>query len=126
MSLKLTLSPGERLYIGTTSLVVASDATVSIIIDGDLPVLREKDMMAEADATGDAAGLYLAVQSVYMSGEVTKFLPEYRARAEALGDRLPGSAPLLSIIEDEMRGGNVYRALRAARKLVELEQSYEA
>lgn len=43
--------------------------------------------------------------------------------AEALAKRLPNSAPLLMMIEDEMRKGSIYRALRAVRKLVELEQS---
>lgn len=120
MSLRLTLSPGERLFIGTASLVVASDATVTIIIDGDLPVLREKDVLAEGESTGEAAKFYLALQTMYLTGEVAQRLVEFRAQAEELRQRLPGSGPLIAEIEAEMHNGSIYRALKVARRLLEM------
>ena len=49
MSLKLSLKPGEKMIIGG-AVVKNGDAKMELFIENQVPLLREKDIMAEKDA----------------------------------------------------------------------------
>src|SRR4051812_49537811 len=64
MALKVELKPGERILIGD-SVITNSDQRTRFVIEGALPVLREKDIMTVERANTPAKRVYLAVQLMY-------------------------------------------------------------
>ena len=65
MSLKVELKPGERLIIGT-ALVRNGEQRARLFIEGDAPILREKDILTPATADTPAKKIYL-VRAAHVS-----------------------------------------------------------
>ncbi len=53
MGLKVELKPGERIIIGD-SIVTNDDQRTRLVIEGDAPILREKDIMTSERPTRPA------------------------------------------------------------------------
>lgn len=66
MGLKVELRPGERIIIGD-SIVTNDDQRTRLIIEGDAPILREKDIMTSETADTPCKKIYLVVQLMYLS-----------------------------------------------------------
>ena len=66
MGLKVELKPGERFILGEC-IVTNGDQRTRLLIEGDTPILREKDIMTAAQANTPAKRIYLAVQLMYTS-----------------------------------------------------------
>jgi flagellar protein FlbT len=118
MALRVTLSPGERLFVGTTTILVASAHTVTIIIDGESPVLREKDIVHPGASAGEAVQLCITLQTMYLTGDVAKMLPDYTSQARALLRVAPQAGRELAEVDAELRNGSIYKALKVARNLL--------
>jgi flagellar protein FlbT len=78
MSLKIDLRPQETLYVGNSTILVASDERSTLIIDGTLPVLRERDYVHADQATTPLLLLIRAVQIHYLSPGATSLADIYR------------------------------------------------
>ena len=74
MPLRVELKPFERIVIGETVLVNSGTRT-SFLIDGDAPILRERDTITAETANTPAKRLYLCVQTMYLKNDI----PRYRA-----------------------------------------------
>ena len=61
MGLKVELKPGERFILGEC-LVTNGDQRTRLLIEGQAPILREKDIMTPAQADTPAKRIYLCVQ----------------------------------------------------------------
>ena len=55
MALKVELKPGEKIILGDC-VVTNADARTRLLIEGDTPVLREKDILTAAMADGGEGG----------------------------------------------------------------------
>ena len=66
MALKIELKPNERLILGDC-VVTNSDQRTRLVIEGKVPILREKDVMTLARADTPAKRIYLLVQLMYTS-----------------------------------------------------------
>jgi flagellar protein FlbT len=122
MTLKVELKPGERIVIGR-SVVTNGPSRTSMLIDGNEPVLRERDIMKESDADTPAKRITYVVQMMYLGAGSTTLLPAY---TELTRDALR-AAPSMAEIVDRMTNcvltGQLYKAFREARKLVAHEAS---
>lgn len=67
MSLKIDLRAGEKIYIGSSVLTVVSDERTTIIIDGNLPVVREGDFIQGNEVSTPLLRLARSVQLHYLS-----------------------------------------------------------
>ena len=65
MALKVELKPGERFILGT-SVITNDDQRTRLYIQGNAPVLREKDILTAETADTPAKRIYLAVQLMYL------------------------------------------------------------
>jgi flagellar protein FlbT len=65
MPLKLTLKPNEKVLIGTAVLTNAGSKT-EIIIQNNVPVLREKDIITEENADTISKKIYFIVLNMYV------------------------------------------------------------
>ena len=66
--LKVELKPGEKIIIGDC-VVTNHDQRTRLLIDGQAPILREKDILTPQRADTPAKRIYLAVQLMYTSKE---------------------------------------------------------
>ena len=121
MSLKVELKPGERIIIGT-SVLRSGDQRVRFFIEGDAPILREKDILTPATADSPARKIYLAVQLMYLGGGLggaeATYVPLIREFLEAV----PSAMPYIERINNEVLSADLYKALKTAKSLIAYEQ----
>ncbi len=121
MSLKVELKPNERLIVGNC-VITNSDQRTRLFIDGKAPVLREKDILSPATADTPAKRIYLAVQLMYLDDSIDKLRREYFALVTDLVRAAPSTIQIIDEINNEILTGQLYKALRAAKKLIQHEQ----
>ena len=121
MSLKVELKPHERLIVGNC-VITNSDQRTRLFIDGKAPVLREKDILSPATADSPAKRSYFAVQLMYLEDDIDKLRREYFALVTDLVRAAPSTIQTIDEINNEILTGQLYKALRAAKKLIQLEQ----
>jgi flagellar protein FlbT len=121
MSLKVELKPGERLIVGSC-VITNSDQRTRLTIDGKLPILREKDIMTPRHADTPAKLIYLAVQLMYLEGSFLASRTEYFSLVNAIAMTTPMCIPILDEINNEILTNNLYKALKASKKLVQFEK----
>ena len=66
MALKVELKPGEKIILGEC-VVTNHDQRTRLLIEGQVPILREKDILTPQRADTPAKRIYLAVQLMYTS-----------------------------------------------------------
>lgn len=122
MALKVELKPHERIIIGSC-VITNTDQRARLLIDGEkIPILREKDILTPETADTPAKLIYLAVQLMYISPE-----PEmnHGTYFNLLRDVVTTAPSMWSIIEGiniNILSGDLYQALKEARKLVAYEK----
>ena len=121
MSLKVELKPGEKLIIGNC-VVTNSDQRTRLFIDGKAPILREKDILTPDTADSPAKRIYFAVQLMYIDEDVERLRKDYFKLINDLVTAAPSTTPLVDQINNEILTGELYKALKAAKKLIQYEQ----
>ena len=121
MSLKVELKPHERLIVGNC-VITNSDQRTRLFIDGKAPVLREKDILSAATADSPAKRVYFAVQLMYLEDDIEKLRRDYFALVTDLARAAPSTIQIIDEINNEILTGQLYKALRAAKKLIQHEQ----
>ena len=120
MALKVELKPGEKLLVGNC-VITNSDQRTRLFIDGKAPILREKDILSPTTADTPAKAVYLAIQIMYVQGNVDKLTKEYFGLINDIIKAAPSTLPYVDAINNEILTGDLYKALRAAKKLIDYE-----
>ena len=121
MSLKVELKPGERLIIGT-AVVRNGDPRARFFIEGDAPILREKDLLTAGTADTPAKKIYLAVQLMYLEQDLSGHNQFYFPLVQDFLAAAPSALPLIAEVNNRILSGDLYKALKAAKKLISYEQ----
>lgn len=121
MALKVELKPGEKLLIGNC-IITNSDQRTRLFIDGNAPILREKDILTSETANTPAKRIYLAVQLMYIDEDQSKAQASYNEMSRDFVAAVPSSLPIVDQINNEILTGSLYKALKASQKLIEYEQ----
>jgi flagellar biosynthesis repressor protein FlbT len=121
MSLKVELKPGEKLLIGNC-VVTNSDQRTRLFIDGKAPILREKDILTAETANSPAKRIYLAVQLMYIREDVEALRRDYFQLINDIVKAAPSTVHIVDEINNEILTGSLYKALKAAKKLIQYEQ----
>lgn len=121
MALKVELKPGERIIIGE-SVITNDNQRTRLFIEGNAPILREKDILTAKTADSPAKRIYLAVQLMYLSKEINKFQDEYFSFVKDIIEAAPSAIPYVTKISNHILSGALYKALKEARSLIEYEQ----
>lgn len=122
MPLKLDLRPHEKLFLGG-AVVVNGDSRCQLTVLNDVPVLREKDILKEADADTPCKRIYLAVQLMYMdTSNLASYHQFYWEQVKAVVEVAPSTADQLAKVSNAVLDGHYYQALKAARELIRYEQ----
>jgi flagellar biosynthesis repressor protein FlbT len=121
MALRVELKPGERIIIGE-SVITNDNQRTRLYIDGDAPILREKDILTVATANSPAKRIYLAVQLMYLSRSIEKMQDDYLTFVRDLIEASPSSTPFITRVSANILSGNLYKALKEAKILIEYEE----
>ena len=122
MALKVELKPHERIIIGSC-VITNVDQRARLLIEGEnTPVLREKDILTPATANTPAKLIYLAVQLMYLSPDPKQHHPTYFALLKDMLSVDPGAWPLIEGINNFIMEGDLYKALKEAKKLIAHEK----
>jgi flagellar protein FlbT len=121
MSLKVELKPGERLIVGNC-VITNSDQRTRLFIDGKAPILREKDIMTVVKADTPSKRVYLAVQLMYLEDDIATLRGEYFSLVNDIVTAAPSTLGLVDEINNAILTGDLYKALKVAKKLIQYEQ----
>ena len=121
MALKLTLKPGERVIVA--GAVLTNGTTVAHLqIENRVPLLRQKDILTEAEATTPCKRIYLVVQLMYIGGLTSELAPLYWGLVREVLDAAPSTNDLISQISAYIVDTDFYLALKVAKKLISYEE----
>ena len=121
MPLKIELKPNERIVLGDC-IVTNAERRTRLVIDGDVAILREKDIMSERRANTPARRVYFAVQLMYTSKDPRRHHADYVRLARDMVSLAPPSRPFVDRINNRILTGELYKALKEARKLIVYEE----
>ncbi|MGH6739656.1 MAG: flagellar biosynthesis repressor FlbT [Bradyrhizobium sp.] len=125
MPLRVELKPFERIIIGD-SVIINSGSRTSFLIDGDTPILREKDTVTAETADTPAKRLYHCVQTMYLKNDVARCKASYLGLIAGLQESCPGSTELIATVNHHVSTGALYKALKEIRKLMKREEDRSA
>lgn len=120
MALKVELKPGERFILGTC-VITNDNQRTRLYIEGDAPVLREKDILTSETADTPAKRIYLAIQVMYLSDDSQERQDIYFRLVNELIQAAPSTYPYIDRINNEILTGSLYKALREAKALIAYE-----
>jgi len=121
MALKVELKPGERIILGD-AVITNADQRTRLVIEGETPILREKDIMTVKLADSPAKRIYLAIQLMYTSKDQQAHHEIYFKLLQEFLRAAPSAWPLVENINNLILTGEMYKALKHARKLIAYEQ----
>ena len=112
MGLKVELKPGERLILGDC-LVTNGDQRTRLLIEGQVPILREKEIMTPDQADTPAKRIYLAIQIIYTSRDPRPHHETYFTLTRELVQAVPSAWPYIEAISNHIIAGAMYKALKS-------------
>ncbi|UZE51311.1 flagellar biosynthesis repressor FlbT [Rhodopseudomonas sp. P2A-2r] len=121
MALRVELKPFERIIIGQ-SVITNSDARTAFLIDGDAPILREKDILTAETANTPVKRIYLCVQMMYLENDIPGYQDLYLGFIKELIDAVPSYREPIESVSNLILSGALYKALRELRPLMKREE----
>src|SRR5450759_4489975 len=121
MPLRVELKPFERIIIGET-VIINSGTRTSFLIDGEAPILRERDTVTAETANTPVKRLYLCVQTMYLKNDIPRYRAAYLGFIKDLREAIPASRDLIDAINNHISSGSLYKALKEIRKLMKVEE----
>jgi len=121
MALKVELKPGEKIILG--ECVITNDGQrTRLVIEGQTPILREKNILTPQLADTPAKRIYLAVQLMYTSRDARAHHDVYFALVRDLVQAAPSTWSYIENINNRILTGDMYKALKESRRLIAYEQ----
>ena len=120
MPLRIELKPFERITIGET-VIINSGVRTSFLIDGEAPILRDKDTVTAETANTPVRRLYHCVQMMYLKNDIPKYRASYLGFVRDLGEGIPGCRDRIDTANSHIADGSLYKALKEIRKLMRSE-----
>ena len=121
MALVIDLKPSERIIVGT-ALITNDETRTRLHIEGAAPILREKDIMREAEADTPCKKIYLAIQLMYLAPNPAEMHAIYFKLVGDVQKAAPSTALRLATIGEFILNDQYYKALKEARNLIDYEK----
>jgi len=122
MALKIKLKPHERFIVGG-AVLANGDSKCELIIENEVPVLRDRDIMREKDADTPCKRVYFIIQLMYVdNGNLAEKHNIYWSLVKDIIEAAPSTSTTLAGISNLILENKYYAALKLARKLVEYEE----
>ena len=121
MSLKIELRPGERIIIGN-SVITNSDSRAKLFVDGQAPILREKDILTSETANSPAKRIYLCIQLMYLGEDISEHKEIYFKLINDFITAAPSALTIVDTINSKILTNSLYAALKEAKALIRYEE----
>ncbi|MCV6546751.1 MAG: flagellar biosynthesis repressor FlbT [Cohaesibacter sp.] len=121
MSLKIELRPGERIIIGS-SVITNGDNRARLFVDGEAPIMREKDILTSETANTPAKRIYLVIQLMYLGEDLAKHQQLYFQLVNEFLQAAPSALTLVDAINNKLLTNSLYSALKDAKALIQYEE----
>jgi flagellar protein FlbT len=126
MPLRLDLKPHEKLFVGG-AVLENGDSRSSFFVLNDVPILREKDIMTDAQANTPCKRIYLSIQLMYMEpAKLAHYHQLYWTLVKEVIAAAPSTAGMIAAISEEVLAGRYYQALKHTTELVTYEKELVA
>ena len=123
MALKVSLKANERIVIGGAAVKNAGGKTATVIIENEVPVLREKEIMREREADTPCKRVYLLTQLMYLDGKnVEKYHKLYWKLVKEIIAAAPSTIRMFQNISEHLYNERYYQALKDIRTLIQYEE----
>jgi len=122
MALHLSLRPGERVILGG-AVVRNGSARTRLVVENEVPILRESDILRPGSVRTPCERVYLAIQLAYVDpGQSPQHLATYRALVDEVLGAAPSCREWITVMDAQVEAGELYRALKSARALISWEK----
>jgi flagellar biosynthesis repressor protein FlbT len=121
MALKIELKPYERIIIGE-SLITNSDTRTRFLVEGNAPILREKDVLTAETANTPIKRIYLCVQMMYLENDIAKYQDLYFEFVKDILAAAPSFRKQIESASNHILSGSFYKALKDIKKLMAHEE----
>lgn len=121
MALKVEIKPGERIIIGD-AVITNQGHRARLYIEGDAPILREKDVLRVEEADTPCKKIYLMVQMMYLSSDPRRHFDLYFSLLRDLQQAAPSTMSRIERINNHILTNSYYKALKEAKALIAYEE----
>lgn len=122
MPLTLKLKNGQKVIVNG-AVIENSGPPATIVVHNNANILRDKDVMTEQEAKSPASLVYYALQCAYLfEDNRPEFLTQFEQLLRDYVGAAPSATPIALEILTMASDGDLYGALRTARKLREHEE----
>ena len=121
MPLKIELKPHESIIIGE-SIITNDGERTSFYIEGNVPILREKFILREAEANTPSKRIYFVVQQMYLSKGSAELQKLYLEYVRDLQNAAPSLIPFIAPVTENVINNDYYAAIKNADRLIKKEQ----
>ena len=122
MSLKITVKPNESTRIGRSEITVVSDQNSTIIIGGEVPVLRAEHVIEAHFVRTVMQKLHYVLQERYLSEDADWHPSEYFSLTARLIDDCPEASIWVCETNQLLISGRLYEAVKLVSERVRLEE----
>ena len=120
MPLKIELKPYEYMLVANVKILNDSGYWAHLSIEGQSPVLREKDVMHELQATTPLKQLYYSVQNLYLTNQEV-YHDDSDTKLFDLCQEPSKIVQELNEIQIHLDNGRFYKALKEIKRLIDTE-----
>jgi flagellar biosynthesis repressor protein FlbT len=123
MALKISLKPGEK-FVVNGAVITNGERRSSFVIQNKVSILRERDILTEAEATTPARRVYFPIMLSYLDPDkASTYYPEFVQRmTELMGAFENPDVQMICVqVSLDMMNRDFYRALSGCRKLIDYE-----
>jgi len=121
MALVIDLKPREKILIGN-AVITNDEQRTRLHIEGDTPILREKDVMKEEDADTPCKKAYFLIQCMYMARNPSMYHEKYFDTIKDIQHAAPKLSFFFLSINEKIIEGHYYKAMKEAKDLITLER----
>lgn len=122
MALKITLKPFEKIIIAG-AVIQNGKVKSHLAIENKVPVLRQKDIMTEAEADTPCRRIYMVIQLMYIDrSNLKSYHHKYWQLVQELIDAAPSTLKWIDDISGYILADRYYKALKVSQKLIQYEK----
>jgi flagellar protein FlbT len=122
MALKITLRPNERMIVGR-AVLRNGNTKCNLMIENNVPILREKDIIGEKQADSPARRIYYIIQLMYIDEENLKdYHKTYWSFVQDFIGAVPSATGIIDQINENILSEKYYHALKLTKTLLKYEQ----
>ncbi len=111
------------MILGGAAVTNANSASCDLIIENNVPILRQKDIMTEKEAVSPCSQIYLVIQLMYIDREnLLSYINSYWKLVQNVVQAAPSTVGLIDQISERVLNKQHYQALKLAKQLIEYEK----